>query len=163
MWEINGFVPLCDRTMPDLLWTYKYRDAPVFPLYPFGYGLSFTEYEYTELHITADGANIVVELKVQNIGNRDGDEIVQCYIHDVVAKRVRPVKKLVDFCKIHLSAGESKKVRFNIHCQKLGYYDSDMKYVVEDGEFEIFVGKNSEDCIAERILWKNETRCEDAV
>lgn len=123
--------------------TSKYLDTPIEPMYPFGFGLSYTTYEYTELVVTQMKNDIYISVKVKNSGAYDGEEIVQCYMHDPVAKRVRPVKKLVDFTKVYLKAGEEKDVCFRIPFQKLGYFDYDMNYVVDDGEYEFFVGWNS--------------------
>ena len=134
--------------------TSKYLDTPLAPVYPFGYGLSYTTYEYSDLEVFVGENCVKVMLTVKNTGSRNGDEIVQCYIRDLVGKRVRPVKQLVDFEKIHLVSGESKTVEFNIPFEKLGYYDMQMNYVIEDGEFDIFVGKNSSDCLSKRVFIK---------
>ncbi len=125
--------------------TSKYLDTPIEPMYPFGFGLSYSIYEYTELVVTQMKNDILISVKVKNIGAYEGEEIVQCYMHDPVAKRVRPVKKLVDFTKVYLKAGEEKDICFRIPFQKLGYFDYDMNYVVDDGEYEFFVGKSSVD------------------
>ena len=88
---------------------------------------------------------------MKNTGETDGTEIVQCYVHDPVAKRVRPVKKLLDFARIPLKVGESKAVTFRIHKELLGYYDEQMKYIVEDGVYEFYAGGNSVDCLKQEI------------
>ena len=131
--------------------TSKYLDTPLVPVYPFGYGLSYTTYEYSEMEVIPQKDSLKVTVKVKNTGHRAGDEIVQCYIRDLVAKRVRPVKKLVDFTKIHLEAGEDRMVTFCVPYEKLGYYDMNMKFIMEDGDFEIFTGKNSVDCLSKVI------------
>lgn len=127
--------------------TSKYLDAPVEPIFPFGYGLSYTTYAYRDLKVEQSEDSLTATVVVKNTGDRAGDEIVQCYFHDMTAQRVRPVKQLVDFAKIHLEAGEEKTVAFTIPYSKLGYYDMAMHYVVEPGEFDLFVGGNSRDCL----------------
>ena len=126
--------------------TSKYLDAPSEPVYPFGYGLSYTTYEYSDLEVTEEMDRVIVRAVVKNTGDRDGMEVVQCYFHDPVAKRVRPVKKLLDFEKVKLSAGEEKKVCFVIPKERLGYYDMQMNFLIEAGEYEFYVGGNSQDC-----------------
>lgn len=128
--------------------TSKYLDTPLEPVYPFGYGLSYTTYEYSDLELSETEEAFVASATVTNTGDRDGEEIVQCYVRDLVAQRVRPVKQLKAFEKITLKAGESKKVTFTIPFNELGYYNNEMEYVVEEGTFEIFVGKNSADCLS---------------
>ncbi len=131
--------------------TSKYLDAPIEPLYPFGYGLSYTAYEYSDLKLEQGEDGVTAAVSVKNTGDRAGDEIVQCYFRDLFAQRVRPVKQLVDFTKVHLEAGEEKTVTFTVPYSKLGYYDMAMNYVVEPGEFDLFVGGNSRDCLSTRF------------
>ena len=131
--------------------TSKYLDAPVEPLYPFGYGLSYTTYEYSDLKLEQGEVSLTASVTVKNTGSRAGDETVQCYFRDLAAQRVRPVKQLVDFTKIHLEAGEEKTVSFAVPYSKLGYYDMAMNYVVEPGEFDLFVGGSSRDCLSARF------------
>ena len=90
---------------------------------------------------------VTATVTVKNTGDRAGEEIVQCYFRDLAARRVRPVKQLVDFTKIHLEPGEEKAVTFVLFREKLGYYDDTMNFVVEPGEFDLFVGGNSRDCL----------------
>lgn len=130
----------------------KYLDTPLEPVYPFGHGLSYTTFEYSDLTVSKGKSVIEVSVTVKNTGTRAGEEIIQCYYRDVVAsKRVRPVKQLADFAKEHLEAGEVKVVRFSIPFEKLGYYDMNMNYVIENGEFEVFAGTNSANCLSERL------------
>lgn len=131
--------------------TSKYLDTPLEPVYPFGYGLSYTTFLYSDLQVRKEHEGIRVSVKVRNTGDRDGTEIIQCYIRDIVAKRVRPVKQLVDFTKIPLQAGVESGVDFLVPYKAMGYYDMSMNYVIEEGEFEIFVGGNSEDCLSSRF------------
>lgn len=131
--------------------TSKYLDTPLEPLFPFGFGLSYTTYEYSNLKLEQSEDTLTATVTVKNTGNRAGDEIVQCYFRDLAARRVRPVKQLADFTKIHLEPGEEKAVSFTIPHSKLGYYDSAMNYVVEPGQFDIFAGGDSRDCLTARF------------
>ena len=141
------------------MFTSKYLDTPLEPVYPFGYGLSYTSYEYRDLKIEKKEKAFLVSVYVKNVGSRAGEEIVQCYVQDKAAKRVRPVKLLKAFDKVRLEAGEEKQVCFTVPFEELGYYDWNMKYVVEDGEFVFYVGKNSSDCLnASVILERSERR-----
>lgn len=123
--------------------TSKYIDTPIDPVYPFGYGLSYTSYEYSNVFAVCDGDTVRVYADIQNTGNRVGEEIVQCYLCGRTADRVRPVKELKGFCRVKLTAGETKTVEINIPVNMLGYYDTEMKYRVESGVYEFFVGTNS--------------------
>ena len=127
----------------------NYIDIDNNPLYPFGYGLSYTTFKYGPLQLdatsmTADG-QIKVTVPVTNTGSRDADEVVQLYLHDVVASIARPVKELKDFARISLRAGETRNVTFTITADKLKFYNSELQYVCEPGEFQIMVGPNSRD------------------
>lgn len=132
--------------------TSKYLDTPLEPVYPFGYGLSYTTYNYRDLEVVESREAFIASATITNIGEVAGEEIVQCYIRDLVAQRVRPVKQLKAFEKIKLDPGESKKISFTIPYQELGYYNNEMEYIVEEGTFEIFIGKNSEDCLSQKIV-----------
>lgn len=129
------------------------------PLYPFGYGLSYTTFEYGELKLNANKAsiangeseswngntNITATITVKNTGSRDADEIVQLYIRDKVASISRPIKELKGFERIHLAAGESKEVTFKVTPNMLKFYNANLKYVIEPGDFDIMVGPNSKE------------------
>ena len=132
--------------------TSKYLDTPLEPVYPFGYGLSYTTYNYRDLEVVESREAFIASATITNIGEVAGEEIVQCYIRDLVAQRVRPVKQLKAFEKIKLDPGESKKISFTIPYQELGYYNNEMEYIVEEGTFEIFIGKNSDDCLSQKII-----------
>ena len=132
--------------------TSKYLDTPLEPVYPFGYGLSYTTYNYQDLEVVESREAFIASATITNIGEVAGEEIVQCYIRDLVAQRVRPVKQLKAFEKIKLDPGESKKISFTIPYQELGYYNNEMEYIVEEGTFEIFIGKNSEDYLSQKIV-----------
>lgn len=129
--------------------TSKFIDVSNEPLYPFGYGLSYTTFEYGEL--TAGKTNlkgnetITVNITVRNTGNFAGEETVQLYIGDPVATISRPVKELKGFRKIFLQPGEAKEVTFTVTTEDLKFYNADLKYIFEPGEFIIYVGPNSRD------------------
>lgn len=127
----------------------NYMDVRNDALYPFGYGLSYTTYDYSDVslsadHMTADGT-VKASVTVKNTGSRDGDEIVQLYIRDISASMARPVKELKGFKRIHLKSDESARVTFDITREQLQFYNHDLKQVVEPGDFNIMVGPNSRD------------------
>ena len=114
------------------------------PLYPFGHGLSYTEFVYEAMELSsrelsADG-KITVSVRVRNAGERDGKEVVQLYIHDLFASTVRPVQQLVAFEKVEIGAGETRTVTFEITEPMLRFYDAECNLVSEAGDFDLFVG-----------------------
>ena len=121
-----------------------YLDVLNGPLYPFGYGLSYTTYEYGEVTLSAaempKNGTVTASVTVTNTGDRDGDEIVQLYIHDIYATSTRPVKELKGFRKVHIAAGESVQVDFSITAEELSYYNHDLEWVCEPGDFDIYIG-----------------------
>ena len=128
------------------------------PLYPFGYGLSYTTFEYSAPRLSAsempmDGS-VDVTVTVSNTGRRDGDETVQLYIHDVYATSTRPVKELRAFRKVHIPAGQSAEVTFTLTADDLKYYNHELEYVCEPGDFEIMTGPNSRDVQATLLTVK---------
>jgi beta-glucosidase len=127
----------------------SYIDCPNSPLYPLGYGLSYTSFEYTNAMISSKklerGGNLTVSVDVTNTGNMDGEEVVQLYIHDKVGSVIRPVKELKGFKKIHLKKGETKTVEFTIDEEMLKMYNLDMEWVAEPGEFEAWMAASSAD------------------
>ncbi len=127
----------------------NYMDVTMAPAYPFGYGISYTTYKYGKLALSASSmgkdGKVKASLTVTNTGNRAGDEVVQLYIHDIAASIVRPVKELKGFKRVHLEAGESKTVEFEISEPMLKFYNADLQFVSEPGDFEIMVGPNSSD------------------
>ncbi|MBD1388238.1 beta-glucosidase BglX [Neiella sp. HB171785] len=130
-------------------YTTTYRDAPHEPLYPFGFGLSYTNYSYSDIELssatmTMDGS-ITASVDVTNTGDVAGREIVQLYLHDKVASVVQPVKLLKDFTILDLSPGETKRAEFVISKDKLAFVGIDYQPTIEAGEFELFIGASSDD------------------
>jgi beta-glucosidase len=125
----------------------RYTDVDNSPLYPFGYGLSYTTLEYSNLKISSHkikfGEKLKISVEVKNTGNYDGQEIVQLYVRDLVGSVTRPVKELKGFEKITLKKGETKTVSFEISSEDLKFYNLDMKFEAEPGSFEVFVGESS--------------------
>lgn len=136
----------------------NFMDECTTPLYPFGYGLSYTQFNYSDISVSnkKPKANATVEASVTltNAGKFDGAEVVQLYIRDVVGTVTRPVKELKGFQKIFLKQGESKKVTFKITPEELKFYNSDLKFEWESGDFDIMIGTNSEDVKTSRITWE---------
>lgn len=132
-------------------YTSKYLDLPLTPLYPFGYGLSYTNFDYSDVTLSnsklTNKDSLVVTVKVKNTGNYDGEEVVQLYVQDLVGSVTRPVKELKGFKKILLKSGEEKSVDFIIHEKDLRFTAADMKFKSEPGLFKVYVGTNSVDLI----------------
>lgn len=132
-------------------YTSKYLDLPDTPLYPFGFGLSYTSFSFDRLQISRSRINsresVTVAVEVMNTGQRAGEEVVQLYIQDKVASVTRPVMELKGFRKIALAPGERKTVDFSISPEQLAFYNVDMKRVIEPGAFAVFVGPNSRDVL----------------
>lgn len=125
----------------------NYIDAPNEPLYPFGYGLSYTTYDYSDFHLDKTAMNrdgsVTATVKVTNTGDREGNETVQFYIRDVRGSVARPVKELKHFETVNLKPGESKTVDFRITPDMLKFYDYNLDYVAEPGEFQVMAGPDS--------------------
>ena len=139
-----------------------YINAPTSPLFPFGYGLSYTTFEYSNLKITKPKINsnevksvadviTTVTVDIKNTGKVSGDEVAQMYIRDEVSSVTRPVKELKDFVRVSIEPGETKTVTFKITPEKLAFYNREMKRVVEPGTFQIMVGGNSMDLIKQQL------------
>jgi beta-glucosidase len=127
----------------------RYLDVPNDPLYPFGYGLSYSTFTYSKPTVSkasiTPGQGLDVTVTVKNSGQRDGEEVVQFYLRDVVGSSTRPVQELKGFQKILLKAGESRQVTFHVSNNDLKFYNDDLKWVAEPGEFEAMTGGNSRD------------------
>ncbi len=143
---------------PDDFWVSRYRDIPNSPLYPFGFGLSYTTYDYSNLKLSktnlTKNETVEVSIEVKNTGKVAGQEIVQLYIQDPYASRVRPVKELKDFQKISLNPGESKVVTFQLPATKLGFLDENGDSLLETGAYKIMVGKDSENLLKADLMLK---------
>jgi beta-glucosidase len=128
-------------------YTSKYLDIPPDPLFPFGHGLSYTRFQLSNLRLSAstippDG-RLVATLDVQNTGQRSGDEVVQIYIRDLVASVARPVRELAGFQRVTLAPGQTQTIRFELGPERLGFYNRQLQFVVEPGEFQVFAGTSS--------------------
>jgi len=131
-----------------------YIDSPTTPLFPFGHGLSYTTFAYSDCHArgTTTRAPIEVAITVRNTGGRVGDEVVQLYCRDDVASIARPARLLVGFARVPLEPGQARRVTFIVDPSRLAFYDADMRFVVEPGSFTFSVGASSADLRAERTL-----------
>ena len=132
-------------------WVSHYDDIPNEPLYPFGYGLSYTTFSYSDLRLSGTvmerDKKLRASVLVKNTGTKDGKEVVQWYIRDLFGSCVRPLKELKGFEKIYLKAGEEKTVTFEIDEKKLAFYTASGEFKAECGKFVLFVGGNSVDCL----------------
>lgn len=131
--------------------TSKYLDTPIEAVYPFGHGLSYTSYVYSDLQVQIGKEELLISIDVENSGDYDGEEIVQCYFRNKVGSRVRPVKELAAFAKVKLRAGERQTVQLRVPKSKFAYYDINMNVVIDNGEYEIFVGGNSVEGLQTKI------------
>ncbi len=133
----------------DRFYRSAYIDLSIYPKYCFGYGLSYTNFSYSAITMSDSimHANkpVTAEITVTNTGNYDGEETVQLYIQDLVGSVVRPVKELKGFQKIFLKKGESKEINFTVDIDKLKFYNDDLKYIYEPGDFKVYIGTNSQD------------------
>ena len=121
-------------------------------VFPFGYGLSYSKFEYADLNVEVQQAKAIVRVQLTNQSAVDGKETVQVYIRDVTASEVQPIIKLVDYQQVPLKAGESSTLSFELTEEDLGFYHGlDGKFFAEDGEFDIMVGTNSRDLMKERV------------
>jgi len=128
---------------------YGYIQISGDPQFPFGYGLSYTEFSYHDLQLSADkipvDGGLKINFRVKNTGQLTGDEVVQLYLHDVVGSVSRPVKELKKFKRIHLSPAEEQQISFEINSNDLSMLDAKLKKVVEPGIFEVMIGSSSAD------------------
>ena len=149
-------------------YTSQYIDSPNDPLYPFGFGLSYTTFEYSDITLSSSemkDAPVKASVTVRNTGSVDGDEIVQLYVRDLVGSVTRPVKELKGFQKVHIAAGESVTVEFEITRDMLGFYSTpdffakkagalEGEFVVEPGDFDIMAGPDSRNVSVARLVLK---------
>lgn len=149
------------RPLGEGMWFSKFRsnylDVSNEPLYPFGYGLSYTTFGYSNLVLNGRtfkaGQSLTASVTVKNTGDKAGKEIVQLYLQDLVGSSTRPVKQLKGFQKISLEPGESKVVSFKISATDLKFYNSALKYVAEPGDFKVFIGGNSRDVLTSQFTF----------
>ncbi len=149
------------RPLPQGQWFQKFRsnylDVPNEPLYPFGFGLSYTNFNYSDVKLSSSSLQgnqtLTASVELTNAGRHDGAEVVQLYIRDVVGSVTRPVKELKGFQKVFLKAGETKTISFKITTADLKFYNNDLKYDWESGEFTIMVGGNSRDVKSAKVNW----------
>lgn len=150
------------RPLAEGKWFEKFRsnylDVSNDPLYPFGYGLSYTTFSYSDVTLSSNkmdkNGKVTASVTVTNTGKRDGAEVVQLYIHDLVGSITRPVKELKGFEKITLGVGESRKVTFTITPDLLRFYDYNLNYVAEPGDFDVMIGTNSQSVKTARLTLK---------
>ena len=150
------------RPLGEGKWFHKFRsnylDVSNDPVYPFGFGLSYSKFEYGDIQLSKahlkGNQMLEASITVTNKGGIEGKEIVQLYIHDLAASITRPVKELKGFQKVALKAGESKTISFNISPEDLKFYNSELKYDWEPGDFEIMLGTNSKDLKTGKIHWE---------
>jgi len=137
-------------------WFGDYVDGPSKPLYPFGYGLSYTHFEYSNLVVqedaSTDSEEIEIKFSVKNTGTYDGEEIVQLYVNDPAASVTRPVKELKGFEKVFLKQGEQKTLRFLLPVELLAFFNDNMNLIVEPGQYIIMIGQSSENIVLEQVI-----------
>lgn len=139
------------------IWTSRYLDVPTSPLFPFGYGLSYSSFEYSDIRLSKQSLTgddtLTASVTVTNTGDYQGEETVQLYINDPAASISRPVKELKGFQKIELAPGASQEVSFTITTEALKFFNSDLIYDWEPGEFNIYIGTNAEEVKAGKVNW----------
>ena len=149
-----GHLPVFYNYKPSARRGYLFDD--VSPLYPFGFGLTYTRFEFRNLRLMKKrikvGESTTAQVEVTNSGQREGAEVVQMYVRDLVSSVTRPVQELKGFRKVHLAAGQTQTVTLEITPDSLAFYDLDMRYVVEPGEFEIRVGNSSRDSDLQKLV-----------
>ena len=155
----SGQIPLYYNHKPSgavSVWHGDYTDASVRPLFPFGHGLTYTTFKYSDLLLSSAAPRLTdtlsVSAKISNTGPRASDEVAQLYVSDRVASMTRPVKELKGFVRISLTPGQAAIVRFDLDLKQLGFYDEDMRYVVEPGELTVQLGTSSEDIRLEETI-----------
>jgi beta-glucosidase len=138
-----------DEPTSQRMYVSKYRDIKNSPLYPFGYGLSYTTFSYGEILLSqktlSTGEKLTITINVTNTGTRDGEEVIQLYLRDRVGSVTRPVKELKGFQKVLFKKGESKVIAFTLTVDDLAFFREGMSWGTEPGIFDVFIGGNSED------------------
>lgn len=135
----------------------RYQDASIYPKYPFGFGLSYSKFEYKDLKLSSTilqkgkDDKIIVSVIVKNFGNVDAKETVQLYIQDLFGSVVRPIKELKAFKKVLIKAKEETKIKFEITEKMLKFWNKDLEYVSEKGNFKVYIGGNSKDCLEDKF------------
>ena len=147
-----------DEPASDRVYQSKYRDVKNSPLFPFGYGLSYTTFKYSEVSLDktemTGNESITASVTLTNTGSRDGEETVQLYTRDLVGSVTRPVRELKDFQKVQLKAGESRTISFKITTADLAFYRRDMSWGTEAGKFQAFIGAHAETTNAKEFILK---------
>ena len=149
------------RPLPEGQWFQKFRsnylDVSNDPEFPFGFGLSYSNFEYSDIKLSATSLKgnqtLSASVTIKNTGKYTGKEVVQLYIRDVVGSVTRPVKELKGFQKIELKPGESKEVKFAITPEDLKFYNYDLQHIWEAGDFDIMIGTNSASVKTMRVNW----------
>ena len=132
---------------------HDYVEMSARPLYPFGYGLSYTTFKYDNLQVKKQGpTTFEVNLKVTNTGQYDGDEVVQLYLHDEFASTAQPLKQLKKFQRIFIPKGETRDITFTLEAEDLSIINADMKCVVEPGDFTIMIGSSSDNILLQETI-----------
>lgn len=148
-----------DGNFDAVFWSH-YNDGGNAPQYPFGFGLSYTTFEYATPSLSSttlrDEEEITLSVEIKNTGNLKGEEVVQLYLRDYVASRVRPLKELISFQKVEIEAGQSKRVDFMIHKDMLGFYNQQNQFVTEPGRFALMIGPNAENLQLLDIEYSNQ-------
>jgi beta-glucosidase len=149
-----GHLPVFYNYKPSARRGYLFDE--VTPLYSFGFGLSYTEFEFKRLRLKKArikvGESTTIQVDVTNTGQREGAEVVQMYIRDLVSSVTRPIRELKGFRKVHLAPGETRTITLEITPDSLSFYDIDMEYRVEPGEFEIQVGNSSREADLQKLV-----------
>jgi beta-glucosidase len=125
----------------------RYLDVEISPLFPFGYGLSYTNFEYRDLVLSSDsvalGSSFEASVELLNVGQFDADEVVQLYVRDLVGSVTRPVKELKAFERVRLAPGQRRRVAFRVHTNQLAFWGQDMTFAAEPGRFQLWIGPSS--------------------
>ncbi len=150
--HLNTGRPVADTETEYRKYASNYIEVRNGALYPFGYGLTYTDFKYSDLKVDVKSDSVFASVKVTNVGQRDAYEVVQLYIHDVYASLARPVIELKNFDRVFLKSGESKTISLKIGKKDLSFYDGEGNCIFEPGEFDIMVGKNSRDYQSRRIV-----------